>query len=444
MKLSQLATWLGKNCEHDAEFYGVKIDSRQVEPGDLFVAFVGEKVDGHDFAHSAIDKGAVAILAQKPIANLSVPILLVDDCFTALTECAKQYRQQLKAKILALTGSNGKTSVKEMLAEILPQPRFASKGNYNNQLGVPINILNVPLDAAFAIFELGANHIGDIAYTSAMVKPDIALINNIGPAHLGGFGSIEGVAIAKGEIYQSLSSDGIAVVNDDDDYAHFWDDALRNEKVIRYSATHEADVWAEQLQTDDNACYSFELHHGHQYQRVNLNVPGRHQVLNALAAASMAFAAGVNVQHIVAGLERFSGVSGRLKIYKGHHDSTIIDDTYNANLASIKVGLEYLAKRPGVRIFVMGDLAELGDYSENQHRQIGHIAKGLGIEHLFAVGQSTPVTVQSFGDGAIHFDSREHLIDCLGPQLNHQVTVLVKGSRSAKMEEVVKQLSNLY
>ena len=444
MKLSELAKWLDKSCEIDAEFTAVKIDSRQVEPGDLFVAFVGEKVDGHDYAHQAVEKGAVAILAQKPIANLTVPILLVEDCFEALTKSAKFYRQHLNAKILALTGSNGKTSVKEMLAEILPQPRFASKGNYNNQLGVPINMLNVPLDAQFAIFELGANHKGDIAYTAAIVRPDIALINNIGPAHLGGFGSIEGVAIAKGEIYQSLSKHGIAIVNDDDHYAHFWDDEFKTRNVIRYSAEHKSDIWAEQLQADENACFSFNLHHGLEHHLVKLNVPGRHQVLNALAASSMALAAGVDTKHIVNGLERFSGVLGRLKIYKGHHNAIIIDDTYNANLASIKVGLEYLAKRPGVRIFVIGDLAELGEHSEYQHRQIGHIAKDLGIEHLFAVGHSTPVTVQSFGDGGLHFDSREHLVACLEPQLNQQVTVLVKGSRSAKMEEVVKQLSNLY
>jgi UDP-N-acetylmuramoyl-tripeptide--D-alanyl-D-alanine ligase len=442
MKLSTFADYLGLEYSEDVEFSQVKIDSRRVVPGDLFVAFPGQKVDGHDYALAAVQQGAVAILAQKPLRNLHVPVLVVPDCAQALTIAAKAYRQTWRMKVLALTGSNGKTSVKEMLGSIIPEPRFCSMGNFNNQLGVPINILNVHPTSKYAIFELGANHRGDITHTASLVQPDIALINNIGPAHLQGFGSIEGVAVAKGEIYQSLGTNGIAVVNDDDQYAHFWDAHLVDKRVIRFSCEREKEVWASGLLVDAAGCFQFELHIVHQSQKLHLKVPGKHQVHNALAAASMAYAAGIELSTIVAGLEKFTGVGGRLNIKIGFNQSTVIDDTYNANLASVKAGLEYLSQRPGEKILVIGDLGELGDYEQSQHAEIGKIAKQLGINQLLAVGQKTTHCVEAFGIGASHFTTRELLINYLKKVLNNQVSVLVKGSRSARMEEIVQQLSN--
>jgi UDP-N-acetylmuramoyl-tripeptide--D-alanyl-D-alanine ligase len=440
MKLSQLANWTNGTYLQDAEFFGVSIDSRTTQAGNLFVAFVGNTVDGHEFAASAVANGATAIMAQHPIAEIEVPILLVEDCLQALTDCARHYRTKLKAKVLALTGSNGKTTVKEMLSCLLPQGSYASKGNFNNHLGVPINLLNVPEDVKFALFELGANQRGDIAHTSALVRPDMALINNIGPAHLGGFGSIEGVASAKGEIYQSLGNDGIAVVNDDDAFAHFWDEINFNHQVIRFSSNHPADVWAQHIASDDQGCYQFSLHVKQDRVPVRLSVPGKHQVQNALAAASMAYAAGLSLESIASGLAKFQGVDGRLRIRVGLNQATIIDDTYNANLESIRVGLAFLSKRAGEKIFVMGDLAELGLHATSQHHQVGEIAKHLGINQLYAVGPLTTATVEAFGNGAKHFASQKALIDYLKTHINQQSTVLVKGSRSARMEEVIKQL----
>lgn len=441
MKLSQLAKWSHGTFTSDAEFFGVSIDSRTIKPGNLFVAFVGSSVDGHEFAAKAVANGASAIMAQRPILDVGVPVLLVDDCLKALTECAREYRNQISAKVLALTGSNGKTTVKEMLSMILPQPSFASKGNFNNHLGVPINLLNVQPDVRFALFELGANHKGDIAHTAGLVQPDIALINNIGPAHLGGFGSIEGVAIAKGEIYQSLNSSGTAIVNDDDEFAHFWDEVNLTHKVIRFSSKHHADVWADEIISDEHGCYQFIMHLGNQKVNVKLSAPGQHQVQNALAASSMAFAAGISAEDIANGLSKFHGVDGRLKLSLGLNQATIIDDTYNANLESIRVGLEFLSKHLGQKIFVMGDLAELGVHAQSQHRLVGQIAKSLGINQLYAVGAFTTETVEAFGDGAKHFSSQQDLIDFLKKNINQQSTILVKGSRSARMEEVIKQLS---
>jgi UDP-N-acetylmuramoyl-tripeptide--D-alanyl-D-alanine ligase len=443
MKLSQLAKWLNISCDEDVDISGVCIDTRQLSPQQLFVAFPGEQVDGHDYVNTAIEKGASAVMVNRQLAEVNVPQLVVNDSLQALTTLAQCYRAQLKCKVMALTGSNGKTSVKEMLAHILPQPAFASRGNFNNHLGVPINLLNVPIDCEYAVFELGANQKGDIALTAGLVQPDVALINNIGPAHLGGFGSIDGVAIAKGEIYDALQTAGFAIVNDDDAYAHFWDEQLLDVQVLRYSSEHTADVWASDIILLPSGCYRFQLHILGQTQLVELRVPGRHQMQNALAAAAMAAALSIPLTQIAQGLMHFSGVAGRLRIMVGEHDATVIDDTYNANLASVQAGLEVLAKREGEKILVIGDLAELGEFAEAQHAQIGEIARKLGINKLFAVGQSTPFCVAAFGEGGCHFTSQEELVAHLRKCLHRQLNILVKGSRSSRMEEVVKQISGL-
>lgn len=440
MKLSEIAKCLGLNCTEEQEILGVSIDSRKTKPHDLFVAFHGEHVDGHDFIRDAIQNGATAILAQKPVENLSVPIFVVKDCLEALTKIAVVHRQSLKLKVLALTGSNGKTTVKEMLACILPTSAFISHGNFNNQLGVPINMMSLKSDNDFAVFELGANMLGDIAHTAELVQPDITLINNIGPAHLGKFGSIEKIALAKGEIYQKLSPQGVAVINDDDRFSHFWDALVQHHEVLRYSSKHPADVWASNVISHEKDSYHFLLHFGHQNIAIQLSVPGCHQVDNALAAASMALAAGMSLEQIKQGLESFSGVQGRLNFKVGLNHSVVIDDTYNANAASMEAGLKVLTSQKGKKIFVMGDIGELEHYAESEHARVGKIAKELGIHELLAVGQQSQLAVKSFGQGAIHFHSQDELLNYLKPHLSKDVSVLVKGSRSSKMENIVKQI----
>ncbi len=440
MKLSDIAKCLGLDCHQDDTVEGVIIDSRQAKPHDLFVAFQGEHVDGHDFAKDACQRGAIAVLAEKPLPQLSVPVFVVDDCLKALTKIAVLNRQSLDLKVLALTGSNGKTTVKEMLGSILPSSAFISHGNFNNQLGVPINLMALNARHEYAVFELGANMIGDVAHTANLVKPDIALINNIGPAHLGKFGSIDNVARAKGEIYEQLASGGMAIVNDDDTYAHYWDKQLKQHEVLRFSSQHPADVWASDIREVNHSSYTFDLHFGQHCIHITLSVPGRHQVQNALAAASMALAAGISLEQIKLGLEAFTGVKGRLNFKAGLQCSTIIDDTYNANLASVKAGLQVLASQSGTKIFVMGDIAELEHYAKEQHLAMGQIAKDLGIDYLLAIGPFSFYAVEAFGDKGHHFKNQKDLIDYLKKCLNNQVTVLVKGSRSSRMENIVQDV----
>jgi len=440
MNISELAAYLNLKHQSQQPIHQFKIDSRLIEPGDVFVAFKGQYQDGHDFAQAAEQKSAAAIIAERELPDIHIPVLQVADSFQALTDAAHAYRSTIHPLVLALTGSNGKTTVKEMLHAIMPPPCFASLGNFNNQLGVPLNILNLPVDARYAIFELGASQSGDIAYTAAMVKPDIALINNIGPAHLSGFGSIEGVARAKGEIYQSLTANGLAVVNADDPYANSWATEIGTHKIIRFSSQIPADVWAAEIQEQANGCYDFKLHYADQVLNIQLVVPGRHQVQNALAAASMAYAAGIEGEQIIAGLMRFSGVKGRMNFYPGFEQAHIIDDSYNANLASVKVGLEYLAKRQGEKILVLGDMAELGEYTQTAHAEIGKIAHALGIDRILALGVATVYTVDAFGERGLHFSDAAHLISYLKEHLHPHAHVLIKGSRSSRMEEIVEQL----
>jgi UDP-N-acetylmuramoyl-tripeptide--D-alanyl-D-alanine ligase len=439
MNLKQLAKCMGQTVELETEIEGLAVNDQLIKPGYVFVATKGSKLDGHDFAKSAEAKGAIAIIAEKPIAGLTIPVFLTMDYLADLTKIAKQHRQALDIKIMALTGSNGKTTVKDMLAEIMPESCYVSHGNFNNHLGVPINLMSVRANHDMAVFELGANSKGDIAHTASLLSPDICLINNIGPAHLGGFGSLDGVASAKGEIYQALKPGGIAIVNDDDVYAHYWDGFLVNKKILRFSSQHQADIYASNIEFKSDGCFAFKIHFSQgESISIQLQVPGRHQVQNALAAASMSYAAGIDVLFIQQGLCQFRGVRGRLNILKGPNGSTIIDDSYNANLASIKAGIDVLASYPGIRILAIGDVAELGEHSQVQHEAIGIYAKERGINQLFAVGNACQYTVAAFGSGGKHFANRQSLAQHLRACLNDRVSVLVKGSRSSRMDEIIQ------
>lgn len=439
MNLQQFAHIIGQDCHDKHEVQGVALNDQLVKPGYVFIAVKGAHVDGHDFAQSAVANGAIAVLAQHQIADLNVPVLITQNYLEDLTKIARHHRQKMNSKIMALTGSNGKTTVKDMLASILPASSYVSHGNFNNHLGVPVNIMALKSCHDSAVFELGANAKGDIAHTAALLSPDICLINNIGPAHLGGFGSLDGVAIAKGEIYQALAPGGIAIVNDDDVYAHFWDKLFDAKKVLRFSSQHQSDIYATNLSLTSSGCYHFTLHlPTGQSTLITLQVPGRHQVQNALAAASMSFAAGINIVAIQQGLEKFRGVKGRLNIFPGPNGSTIIDDSYNANLASVKAGIDVLAAYPGQKILAIGDVAELGEHRQSQHLAIGHYAKERGINKLLAVGEASQFCVEAFGEGAKHFSNRQALATYLRSCLAENVSVLIKGSRSSQMDEIIQ------
>lgn len=440
MKLDYIAQILDCKTVAPIEINSIEIDSRKVNPGSLFAALKGERFDGHDFIAEAARRGAAAVICEKPCADVTIPQLIVKDTLQALTSLATAWRQTIDCQVIALTGSNGKTSVKEMIASILPQPSHATKGNMNNHIGAPLSALQLLPEHRYAVFELGASHIGEIAHTVAIVKPHVTLINNIAPAHIEGFGSIDGVARAKGEIYQGMAEKGTAIVNDDDDYAHFWDSILQGKKVMRFSLKHQSDVYANNLVYDKNNCANFQLVLPDSTIDLHLQVPGEHNARNALAAAACCFALGINASDIRKGLQQFTGVAGRMTYRNGQNHSLIIDDTYNANLRSVLTAVEVLAQRPGKRILVLGDMGELGIWTQKHHEEVGHTAKQKGIDLLLTYGVHSEFTSSAFGKAARHYKSQDDLVRDLLPQLNENTTVLVKGSRSAAMEKVVAPL----
>ncbi|KTC72485.1 UDP-N-acetylmuramoyl-tripeptide--D-alanyl-D- alani ne ligase [Legionella birminghamensis] len=438
MKLQEIAKVLGCS-QRSGEVSRIVIDSRQVQPGDLFVALQGERFNGYEFILDAEAKGAVAVICEQNHPQVKIPQLLVRDSLAAMTELAKAHRQSIHCPVIALTGSNGKTTVKEMIASILPNPSLATYGNLNNHIGAPLSVLQLRNEHRYAVFELGANHPGEIAHTVAIVKPGIALINNIAPAHIEGFGSIDGVARAKGEIYEGLGETGTAVVNHDDNYAHFWDELLAGKKVIRFGL-QAGDVFAREVTYDERGCPLFMLNLPNGSGNIHLHVPGEHSIRNALAAASCAYAAGIGLDVIVNGLNAFSGVKGRMTYLQGKNNSIVIDDTYNANLRSVLTAVDVLSKRQGKRILVLGDMGELGAWTQKHHEEIGLAALQQGIDLLMTCGRQSEFTSKAFGQTARHYSSQDELAQDLLPQLDSTTTVLVKGSRSAAMEKIVQQL----
>lgn len=440
MNLSDIAHVLNIPCSRDAVITGLSTDSRKVKPGQLFVALRGERFDGHHYIAEVARLGAAAVICEQPLLEVDIPQFVVNSSINALAAVAAYYRQEFTCPMIAVTGSNGKTSVKEMIANILPQPSIASLGNLNNHIGVPLSIFQLKPEHRYAVFELGANHKGEIAHTVAMIQPQVAMINNIAPAHIEGFGSLDGVAQAKGEIYQGLCPGGIAVVNDDDDYAHFWDDIIVNHPVIRFSRLHSADIWASDVTIAANGCAEFILHLPEEQTTIQMQVPGLHAVSNALAAAACTHALGIAVTDISKGLTSFTGVAGRMMFRQGKHQATIIDDTYNANLRSTLTAVDVLAKRSGIRILVLGDMAELGEWAEQHHAEIGVAARDQGIDAVLTCGKHCAHSASAFGTGGKHYVNQQELIQDLLRRLDSKTTVLVKGSRSAAMENIVQEL----
>lgn len=441
MRFSNIAKLFANPIKHDFEVAGFSIDSRTINPNEVFIAISGDNFDGHDFIKSAVLKGASAVICERVEPTANIPQIIVENSLLALAKIAKMHRSNMPCKVIALTGSNGKTSVKEMIAAILPEPSFATQGNFNNHIGVPLCTLKLKQEHKYAVFELGANHAGEIAYVVDIVKPDVALINNIAPAHIEGFGSIDGVARAKGEIYQGLSRNGIAIVNDDDAYSHFWDNILSTNQSLRFSRNKEADIYAKDISLSNNGCASFEIVTKQGETKIQLAVPGAHNISNALAATSCCFAVGISLDTIKKGLESFCGVSGRMTYKKGINQSVVIDDSYNANLRSTLAAIDVLSARPGFKVLVMGDMGELGDYTEEYHAEVGKNARSKGIDLVFTLGKHSNFTTQAFGAPAKHYSEGNILINDLLSHLNEKTTILVKGSRAAQMELIVNKIT---
>lgn len=423
-----------------ATISGISTDTRTIKPGDLFIALRGPNFDAHDFAADAVALGAAAVMVERQLA-VPVPQVIVPDTRLALGHLAGARRAQFNIPVIAITGSNGKTTVKEMIAAICAQRGavLATQGNLNNDIGVPLTLLRINSSHKFAVVEMGANHPGEIAYLTHLTRPDVALINNAGPAHLEGFGSLQGVAQAKGEIYGGLSSQGVGIVNADDNFAGLWRGLCRNHAVLSFGLSNTADVSARWV-TDALGSH-VTIITGQGEVEVTLRLLGRHNIMNALAASAAALACGCSLQDIKQGLESLQPVKGRLQLKHGKNGSKIIDDTYNANPASFKAALDVLSIYPGQRYVALGDMGELGEGAAQMHREIGAYAKSSGIDRLYTVGQFAQFAAEGFGPRAKEYRDQPGIIGALLSDLTAEVTLLVKGSRSMHMEDVVNALT---
>lgn len=432
----------------DVHFSGINSDTRKLSPGELFVALPGTRVDGHEYIHQAEMQGAAGALISRPIET-SLPVLLVENTLKAAGILAKAYRQCFTLPMVAVTGSCGKTTVKEMINNIfsLAGPVLCTQGNLNTEIGVPITLLRLRPEHRLAVIEMGARQKGDIAYLMNLASPNISLITNAGMAHLEIFGTDGAIAEAKGEIFSFLPETGIAIINQDDKHAGYWKTLIKpSQSIITFGMCHQANIMAKEmvlkptfsefvLTVDKAGTDRGEI-------TIRLPSPGKHAVQNALAAASAATAAGICLEVIKSGLEVFVPVNGRLQFKPGFQGTTIIDDTYNANPVSMRAALAVLAQHTGTKIFVMGDMFELGEKQWLLHQQMGEEAKRLGIDKLLGVGELSCAAVQAFGEGACHYPDKHALAEALLQQrLTKNTLILVKGSRGMHMDEVVLKLT---
>ncbi|UVL93567.1 MULTISPECIES: UDP-N-acetylmuramoyl-tripeptide--D-alanyl-D-alanine ligase [Pseudomonas] len=426
----------------DARFDGVSIDSRAIQPGQLFIALTGPRFDGHDYLNDVAGKGAVAALVEREVADSALPQLLVKDTRQALGQLGALNRAAFTQPVAAVTGSSGKTTVKEMLASILRTrgPVLATRGNLNNDLGVPLTLIELAPEHTSAVIELGASRLGEIAYTVGLTKPHVAILNNAGTAHVGEFGGPEKIVEAKGEIIEGLAADGIAVLNLDDKAFGIWKTRAAGRQVLTFALSNsEANFHASDLATDARGCPAFNLHTPEGSERVQLNLLGTHNVANALAAAAAAHALGVSLFGIATGLGAVQPVKGRTVAQLAKNGMRVIDDTYNANPTSMCAAVDILAGFSGRTVLVLGDIGELGDWAEQGHRDVGEYARGK-VSALYAVGPNMVHAVNAFGEQAQHFGTQAELIQALAAEQDTNTTILIKGSRSAAMENIVAAL----
>ena len=448
------ADWSGG----DIAFTGVSTDSRTLKPGNLFVALIGANFDGSKFVGNAVEKGAVAVMLNQQAANninlpSNVPFIRVQDTKAGLGQLAAYWRNCFTLPIIGVTGSNGKRTVKEMIAAILRQQVandamqsndklegvLATEGNLNNEIGVPHMLLRLRQHHRYAVIEMGMNHIGEISYLTQLVRPIVALITNAGAAHIEGLGSVAAVARAKAEIFEGLDPHGIAVINADDTYAPEWFKSAGSQQVVAFGLHNKSIAVTAEYQTEPlYSSVKLKLPDGR--EEIKLQVPGLHNIYNALAAAAAATALGIKKELIASALESFQGVQGRMQRKPGLHHAQLIDDTYNANPESVRAALAVLAAIKGTRILVLGDMGELGKSAIDLHRTIGRDARKAGLNRLLTLGDLSAYAAKEFGTGAQHFKSLDELLNAAEKLLTCDVTVLIKGSRFMQMERVVRGL----
>lgn len=440
MSLQQVSAILGGELlGKDASFDRVSIDSRSLQSGDLYIALHGQRFDGHDYLKQAEQAGAVAAVVHK-LVTTKLPLLKVEDTRKALADLAAAKRKLFAGTLIGITGSNGKTTVKEMTSAILQLQGevLATQGNFNNDIGLPLTLLRLR-EEDFAVIEMGANHPGEIATLAHIAQPDIALINNAGASHLEGFGDLEGVAQAKGELFKGLSPQGIAIINEDDDFSGYWASLCTDKKVMRYSMLRpDVDIFGQWKSTELGGQLSVSA--GNDSFTINLNCFGLHNAMNALAAITIAKTLNVSNEIITQALQKFTPVKGRLNVHKLSNELSVIDDTYNANPTSILAGIKVLTELPGNHWLVLGDMGELGKDARRLHFDVGMQARTLGVSRLLAIGEASQHAVDAFGENAYFFDSNEALISYIKQQLSGCTGILVKGSRFMQMEKVVELL----
>mgnify|MGYP003624254905 FL=1 len=445
MTLSKAAAAIEANYSGEALiFSGCSIDSRTIEKENLFIAINGESFDGHDYVSMAEEKGATALLLDREV-NHSKPLLKVKNTRRAMGLLARSWREEMSIPLVAITGSNGKTTVKEMVASTLSEISdvHATSGNLNNDIGVPLTLFGLDKKHRYAVIEMGANHPGEIEWLSSIARPNVAVITQCAPAHLEGFGDIDGVAKAKAEIYSGLQPSGTAIINADDTYAEFWRKQCKFKTQLSFGIeAAKADVRAENIRvTKQSTATDFDLVCSAGTMKISLPLSGTHNVMNALAAAACCLSLGVSLAEIKTGLEKISPVKGRLQSKQGKQGARIIDDTYNANPTSLEAALDVLSSHEGARFLVLGDMGELGDAAKELHREAGVRTKHAKIDGLFTIGDLSINAMQTYGDGALHFESYEALQKMLLALLNKDTTILVKGSRAMQMERIVNILT---
>jgi UDP-N-acetylmuramoyl-tripeptide--D-alanyl-D-alanine ligase len=454
--LQDAATLLGGRLIGEDRPYGcVSTDSRTLKPGSLFVALRGPNFNGTEFVAAAAARGAIGALVDEAVPSAAtssvsapgaIPQIVVSNTLQALQALAKAWRAEFTLPVVAVAGSNGKTTAKEMTAAILSRMGLcmATHGNLNNHIGVPVTLMRLETSHRAAVIEMGANRIGDVAELMRLVQPTVGLITNAGAEHLEGFGNLDGVAKGEGETVACLDSEATAIINADDAYAGYWRGVATAGRIVTFGVHAQADFKARNvIQGIERGEFStrFMLASPLGERLITLKAGGAHNIGNALAAAAAASAAGASLEQIAAGLADFRAVSGRLQLKPGTRGSWIIDDSYNANPSSVRAGLEVLRSLSGITWLVLGDMAELGDSAEDSHAHMGRYARECGVKRMFAVGSLSTRAVETFGSGGEWFPDVDSLIRRLQAELSPGVTVLVKGSRVNRLERVVQALT---
>lgn len=445
-QLSELARYSqGQLTGADAQFTSVSTDTRTIKSGALFVALAGPTFDGHDFVAAAAEKGAAAALVSRQLP-VDLPQVVVADPLAALSAFAREWRRQFKIPVVGVTGSNGKTTTKELIGSILSQlgPTLVTRGNLNNHIGVPLTLLELTRQHRYAVIEMGANHIGEIAHLASLAEPTVGIVTNAGAAHLEGFGSLDGVATGKGEMFQALPVAGVAVVNADEKYASQWRDMSSADRILTFGFEQPADFMAHKVREVSGANgfrIDFDLVTPDGTIPATIPLAGLHNLRNALGAAAAACAAGTEIEQIASGLAAMKTVAGRLELKPAINGAFIVDDSYNANPSSLKAGLDAMRAFAGSRWLVLGEMKELGDASNELHAEVGRYARQAGIERLLAIGEGSHFAVEAFGPGGRWFADIDALIREAKASLSSGVAVLIKGSRANRLERVSAALT---